>query len=106
MPGGYDLSTVAEDIHQLAVSMGRQRVEVVGHDWGAAVGAVYALRYRQEVTKLVFIESALAGCGFETLWNFATPNPAFCFIPFLLLGGSNSDADVTAELLRVGRGFF
>ena len=88
--GGYNLSMVAEDIHQLAVAMGHKRVKVVGHDWGAAVGAVYALRYRQEVTKLVFIESALAGCGFETLWNFATPNPAFNFIPFLLMGGGNS----------------
>lgn len=99
-PSGYDLSTVAEDIHQLGVAMGRNRVKVVGHDWGAAVGAVYALRYREEVTKLVFVESALAGCGFETLWNFATPNPAFSFIPFLLLGDGDPGVDITAELMR------
>jgi pimeloyl-ACP methyl ester carboxylesterase/heme-degrading monooxygenase HmoA len=98
--GGYDLSTVAEDMHQLAVSMGHQRVKLAGHDWGAAVSAVYALLYRQEVTKLVFIESALAGCGFETLWNFATPNPALSFIPFLLMGDGNTGMDVTAQLLR------
>lgn len=98
--GGYDLSTVAEDLHQLAVAMGHRRIKVVGHDWGAAVGAVYALRYRQEVTKLVFIESALAGCGFETLWNFSTPNPPLTFIPFLLMGGWNPEEDVTDELLR------
>jgi pimeloyl-ACP methyl ester carboxylesterase len=98
--GGYDLSTVSEDIHQMAVAMGRQRVRVVGHDWGASVGAVYALRYRQEVTKLVFVESALAGCGFETLWNFATPNPTFSFIPFLLLGNGNPEVDITAQFLR------
>lgn len=99
-PSGYDLSTVAEDIHQLAVAMGRERVKIVGHDWGASVGAVYALRYRQEVTGLVFIESALAGCGFEILWNFATPNPALSFIPFLLMGGENPEEDLTARLLR------
>jgi pimeloyl-ACP methyl ester carboxylesterase len=86
---GYDLSSVSEDIHQLAITMGRQRVKVIGHDWRAAVGAVYALLYRQEITKLIFIESALAGCGFETLWNFATPNPALSFIPFLLLDDGN-----------------
>lgn len=98
--GGYDLSNVAEDIHQLAVAMGHQRVKVVGHDWGGAVGAVYALRYREEVTKLTFIESALAGCGFETLWTFATPNPAFSFIPFLLMGDVDAEMDVTARLMR------
>ena len=100
VPGGYDLATVAEDLHQLALAMKRKQVKVVGHDWGAAIGAVYALRYRQEVTKLVFIESALAGCGFEALWSFATPNPVFSFIPFLLLGGGNPAVDTTAELLH------
>jgi len=99
-PSGYDLSTVAEDIHQLALYMGHKRVKVVGHDWGAAVGAVYALRYREEVTKLVFIESALAGCGFETLWSFSTPNPGLSFIPFLLMGAGNPAMDITAELLH------
>ncbi|MBO0719930.1 MAG: alpha/beta fold hydrolase [Blastocatellia bacterium] len=99
-PDGYDLANVAEDIHQLVAGLGYQRVKVMGHDWGAAVGAVYALRYRDEVTRLVFIESALAGCGFETLWNFATPNPVFSFIPLLLMGDGNSDIDITAELLR------
>jgi pimeloyl-ACP methyl ester carboxylesterase len=80
--------------------MGHKRVKIVGHDWGAAVGAVYALRYRQEVTKLVFIESALAGCGFEALWSFATPNQALSFIPFLLFGGADPAMDTTAELLH------
>jgi alpha-beta hydrolase superfamily lysophospholipase len=67
---GYDLGNVAEDIHQLVLSMGISKVKVVGHDWGAAVGAVYAMRYQNEVTRLAFLESALAGAGFEDLWNF------------------------------------
>jgi alpha/beta hydrolase fold len=37
---GYDLENVAEDIHQIAHAMGLVKVDVVGHDWGAAVGAV------------------------------------------------------------------
>jgi pimeloyl-ACP methyl ester carboxylesterase len=82
--GGYDLPSVAEDIHLLASTLGLEEVDVVGHDWGAAVAAVYALRYRQEVKKLVFIESAVGGAGFENAWVFSQPNPALTFIPFLL----------------------
>jgi pimeloyl-ACP methyl ester carboxylesterase len=99
-PGGYDLANVAEDLHQLVRSMGFSRVKVVGHDWGASVGSVYALRYRDEVTDLAFLESALPGAGFESLWNFSQPNPGFTFIPFLLLGASDAIGDTTAELMR------
>jgi pimeloyl-ACP methyl ester carboxylesterase len=97
---GYDLANVAEDIHQLIRSMGISTVKVVGHDWGGSVGAVYAMRYRDEVTHLAFLESALPGAGFETLWNFSKPNAGFTFIPFLLMGGSDSAGDTTAALME------
>ena len=94
--GGYDLPSVAEDIHLLASAIGLKEVDVVGHDWGGAVAAVYALRYRQEVKKLVFIESAVGGAGFESSWVFNQPNPALTFIPFLL-------AENLSEALVAGR---
>jgi pimeloyl-ACP methyl ester carboxylesterase len=97
---GYDLSTLAEDIHQLVQSRGSTRVLVAGHDWGGSVGAVYALKYRDEVSKLAFLESALPGGGFEDLWTFSKRNDAFTFIPFLLLGESDGDFDTTVELIR------
>jgi pimeloyl-ACP methyl ester carboxylesterase len=97
---GYDLATVAEDVHQLVASLGLSSVKVVGHDWGGAVGAVYAMRYRNEVTKLAFLESALAGAGFEKLWDFSRKNDAFTFIPFLLMGESDGAEDTTASLLK------
>lgn len=97
---GYDLSNIAEDLHQLVLSLNLSRIKVVGHDWGAAAGAVYALRYRDEVTHLAFLESALAGAGFETLWNFSKPNGVFAFIPFVLMGESDSEVDTTAALLE------
>jgi pimeloyl-ACP methyl ester carboxylesterase len=90
-PDGYDLSTVSEDIHQLVKALGHDKVEVVAHDWGAAVGAIYALRHRNEVTKLAFIESAVGGAGFEDVWSFSKPNPAMTFIPFLLSGELTED---------------
>ena len=99
-PTGYDLANLAEDIHQLILSLNISKIKVVGHDWGGAVGAVYALRYREKVTHLVFIESAVAGAGFETLWNFSEPNGVFAFIPFLLMGEGNADVDTTSALLE------
>jgi pimeloyl-ACP methyl ester carboxylesterase len=88
---GYDLSNVAEDIHQLVRALGHSKVKVVAHDWGGAVGAIYAMRYRDEVTRLAFIESAVAGAGFEEIWSFSKPNPAMTFIPFLLSGQLTED---------------
>ena len=96
---GYDLSSLAEDLHELVASMGLSRVKVVGHDWGGAVGAVYAMRYPDEATHLAFLESALAGAGFEALWNFSKRNPVFTFIPFLMMGENEDDGDITEALL-------
>jgi pimeloyl-ACP methyl ester carboxylesterase len=88
---GYDLLSVAEDIHSVAAALGLKELELVGHDWGGAVAAVYALRYRQEVRRLAFIESALGGAGFENAWVFNAPNPALTFIPFLLAGNLSEE---------------
>ncbi len=64
-PGGYDTHTAAEDIHQLVRSMGIDRVYVAGHDWGAAVGFAYAVRYRQEVLRLAILDMLIPGFGAE-----------------------------------------
>jgi pimeloyl-ACP methyl ester carboxylesterase len=92
--GKYDLVTVSEDIHQLVKTMGHEKVSLVAHDWGGAVGAIYALRHRDAVQKLAFIESAVAGAGFEQTWSYTQPNPAMTFIPFLLSG------DLTEDLMK------
>jgi pimeloyl-ACP methyl ester carboxylesterase len=85
-PDGYELPQLADDIHQIARQLGITDVDVVGHDWGGAVAAVYALSHRAEVRRLAFIESALGGAGFEDVWSFTQPNPAMTFIPLLLSG--------------------
>lgn len=81
---GFDLPTVADDMHQLITKLGHEQVAVAGHDWGGALGAVWALRHRGDIRKFAFIESAVAGAGFESIWAFDHPNPAMTFIPFLL----------------------
>jgi pimeloyl-ACP methyl ester carboxylesterase len=85
-PDGYGLPQLADDFHQIARQLGITEVDVVGHDWGGAVAAVYALSHRAEVRRLVFIESAVGGAGFEDVWSFTQPNPAMTFIPLLLSG--------------------
>ena len=77
----------------MVTALGLSEVDLIGHDWGRAVAAVYALHYRQEVQHLTFIESALGGAGFENVWVFNAPNPGMTFIPFLLAG------DLSEELV-------
>lgn len=93
---GYDLPNVADDLHQLIAHLGVGPIALAGHDWGGAVGTVWALQHRSDVRKFAFIESAVGGAGFESIWAFNHPNPAMTFIPFLL-------TDPLAESLIVGR---
>lgn len=92
----HTLLAATQAIENLLESAGVSQAAVVGHDWGGAVGATLALAHPARVTRLVFIESAVAGAGFEALWRFDTPNSTLAFIPFLLLQG-------VAEALVAGR---
>jgi pimeloyl-ACP methyl ester carboxylesterase len=80
----------------LIAKLGHKEVALAGHDWGGAVGASCALHFRADITRFEFIESALGGAGFESLWVFDRPNRAMSFIPFLL-------AEPLPESLIVGR---
>lgn len=95
-PGQHSLLAAANDVQALLAALDVEQAAIVGHDWGAAVGATLALAHRDVATKLAFIESALAGAGFEQLWRFDKPNPVLTFIPFLLMRG-------VAEALVTGR---
>jgi pimeloyl-ACP methyl ester carboxylesterase/heme-degrading monooxygenase HmoA len=93
---GFDLPNVADDLHELMAKLRVQGAVAVGHDWGGAIGAVWALKHRGDIQKFAFIESAVGGAGFEKIWTFDRPNPALTFIPFLL-------TDTLAEPLIAGR---
>jgi pimeloyl-ACP methyl ester carboxylesterase len=92
----HTVLAAAEAIDALLQTLGIARAAVVGHDWGGAVSATLALAHRDRVSRLVFIESALAGAGFLSVWRFDRPNPKLTFIPFLLMQG-------TSEALVAGR---
>ena len=60
---GYDAETMAADLHGLVSMLGLSDVTVVGHDWGAVFGYVYAAQHPGEVSALAVLEMALPGVG-------------------------------------------
>jgi pimeloyl-ACP methyl ester carboxylesterase len=81
----YDKKTMAADIHQLLVKIGKNHdIRIVGHDIGTMVSYSYAAAYPKDVTKLVLSEApipdpsiyqfpALTPSG-PGLWNFGLFN--------------------------------
>jgi pimeloyl-ACP methyl ester carboxylesterase len=69
-PDGLDMKSAAIRIHDLAVSLGVQKAEVVGHDIGLMVAYAYAAQFPTEVTKLVLMDAFLPGvAGWEAVYN-------------------------------------
>ena len=60
---GYDAATIAADLAALADHLGLRDVTVLGHDWGAVFGYVYAAKTPSQVRALGIVEMALPGVG-------------------------------------------
>lgn len=75
---GYDMRSVATDVHALCVALGLERPYLVGHDWGGLVARRYALdrpgaAARLAVLDIVPHEQVLAGLTADVargLWHF------------------------------------
>lgn len=72
---GYDARTMAEDVAQLAGSLGFERFRLVGEDWGAVFAYTLAASYPERVQELVYQEMLLPGFGLEE-WSYLTPENA------------------------------
>ncbi|MFS2221732.1 alpha/beta fold hydrolase [Pantoea sp. B65] len=59
--GGYDMTTVAQDIHQLITLVAPGGVDVVGHDIGSWIGYALACDWPQDVRRLALFDAALPG---------------------------------------------
>lgn len=53
--GNYTLDKLAGDVVALIDHFGRERVIVLGHDWGAAIAQHVALRHRRRVERLILL---------------------------------------------------
>ncbi|MDG3442327.1 alpha/beta fold hydrolase [Nitrospirillum amazonense] len=61
---GYDLGTVAADMHGLATALGLLDdgpIDVVGHDVGTWIGHAYAADWPGDVRRLALVDAALPG---------------------------------------------
>jgi len=62
---GYSTPVLAEDIGQLASTLGIAQCAVMGHDWGGSVAYALAVKYPSLVTRLVVEEELIPGFRVE-----------------------------------------
>src|SRR6202051_1729776 len=60
---GEDAATIASDLAALTAHLGLKDITLIGHDWGAVFGYVYAASSPKEVSALGIVEMALPGVG-------------------------------------------
>lgn len=66
---GYDKKTMAVDVHELATSLGLDRVRIVGHDIGLMVAYAYAAQFPGDTERVVLMDAFLPGIGdWKTVW--------------------------------------
>lgn len=87
--GGYDVVTLTDDIRALIDALELDRPVLVGHDWGGALGWIFAHRYSELISGLVvvncthprtLVRAVLHGEDFQT---FRIPWVPFFEIPWL-----------------------
>jgi pimeloyl-ACP methyl ester carboxylesterase len=57
-PGGYDKTTLAEDVLRLLDELGLGRVRLVGHDWGGLAGFFMCLRAPERIERFLVMNTA------------------------------------------------
>ena len=53
----YRLDLLADDVAALAASLGRERICLVGHDWGGVVAWWFAVRHAERLDRLVILNA-------------------------------------------------
>jgi pimeloyl-ACP methyl ester carboxylesterase len=91
---GYDVLTLTEDIHLLIQALGLEKPILLGHDWGGALGWLYAHRYPESIEQLVvvncthprtLVRAVLTFQDFQTLRIPWVPPFQIPFLPEYLL---------------------
>lgn len=92
---GYDMATVAADIHGLVTELGHDEIFLAGHDWGAAAAYAYAAEHRDSVQRLAIFEMVLP--GFDLMEGAMVPQPGGQFLWHM---GWQSVPDIPEALIR------
>ena len=56
--GAYRLDVLARDVVGLADAFGAERIDLVGHDWGAVIAWEFAARHPERLDRLVVLDGA------------------------------------------------
>lgn len=86
---GYDVFTLTDDIRSLMKALGLVQPALVSHDWGGALGWIFAHRYSNLIRKLVVVNCthpktlARAVFRFEDFQTFRSGYAAFLVIPWI-----------------------
>jgi len=76
---GYDVATLAQDIHELAGQLQLQQMYLVGHDVGGMVAYAYARLYPQDLRGVMILDVPLAGIE---PWDTLKADPMLWHIGF------------------------
>jgi pimeloyl-ACP methyl ester carboxylesterase len=76
---GYDAANLAEDIHQLTVTLGLEHVYVFGHDIGGMVAYAFARKYATSARGVMIFDVAFPGLD---PWQEILGHPAFWHVRF------------------------
>jgi epoxide hydrolase 4 len=83
---GYDIESLTDDIKGLIQALGLHRPVLVGHDWGAELGWIFAHRYSHLISRLVVVNGThprtlvRAALQVDDLQTFR-----LAFVPFLAI---------------------
>ncbi len=80
--GGYDLDSLTRDMRGLIATLGRDRVHVVGHDWGGAIAYHLAAHYPEVVDRLAVVNCPPPPVMVRRVWQ---PQQLFRSLYVLLL---------------------
>ncbi len=58
---GYDKKTMAADIYELAVQLGLEKINIMGHDIGGMVAMSFAFNYPEMTGKLILLDGSHPG---------------------------------------------
>lgn len=76
---GYEAANLAEDVHQLIVSLSLEHVYVFGHDIGGMVVYAFARRYPASARGVMILDAAFPGLE---PWQDILGHPAFWHVRF------------------------
>jgi pimeloyl-ACP methyl ester carboxylesterase len=87
--GGYDVWTLTDDVAALIMELGLERPVLVGHDWGGALGWIFAHQHSDLISRLVVVNCThprtlvRAVFQFDDLQTLRIPWVPFFELPWL-----------------------